>query len=390
MMIRILQSVSNMDRAGIETMLMNFYRNIDREIIQFDFLSNKPKPGDYDEEITQMGGRLFVSPGYKSYRKYVDYMTDLFKKHPEYRIIHTHNGSLMLYALRSAQLNNIPVRIAHAHATSIPFDFKNGIKMCMKPLIKHVATDYWGCSNAAGEFYFSKKRWNKNNQLIHNAIDTDKFIFNEAARARIREEYGLGDKFVIGHVGRLTWQKNQKKLMEIFAALHKLNPKSQLVMVGTGELGAKLKKQATDLGVSDAVTFTGMQTNVNEWYSVFDVFVLSSWYEGLPVVGIEAQAADLPCVFTNTITPEVKVTDRVRFMGLDDDADAWAKAISDFQLRNRTGRFYDLKKAGYDIKTEALRMQKLYLDLYSKATGQHIKHREIDYESRNYNTSLHK
>ncbi len=365
-MIRILQSVSNMDRAGIETMLMNFYRNMDHERIQFDFLSNKPKPGDYDAEITEMGGRLFVSPGYKSFRRYVGYMTELFKTHPEYRIIHTHNGSLMLYALRSAQINSIPVRIAHAHATAIPFDFKNGIKMCMKPMIKYVATDYWGCSNAAGEFYFSKKRWMKNNQLIHNAIDVDKFAFNESSRKNIREEFGLGDKFVVGHVGRLTWQKNQKKLIEIFAALHKLCPKSQLVMVGTGELEEKLRKQAAQLGISDAVTFTGMQTNVDQWYSVFDVFVLSSWYEGLPVVGIEAQAADLPCVFTDTITPEVKVTDRVRFLGLKDDTTTWANEILQFGVRQRGSRYDDLKKSGYDIKTEAIRMQQLYVDLYEK------------------------
>ena len=369
-MIRVLQSVSNMDRAGIETMLMNFYRNMDHELVQFDFLANKPKPGDYDDEIKSMGGRIFVTPGYKSYGKYVSYMTDLFKKNPEYRIIHTHNGSLMLYALRSAQKNHIPVRIAHAHATSIPFDFKNGIKMCMKPLIKHVATDYWGCSNAAGEFYFTKKRWNKSNQLIHNAIDVDKFEFNETARRRIREQYGLGDKFVVGHVGRLTWQKNQKKLMEVFAKLHKSYPDSQLMMIGTGELEEKLKKQVAELGITDAVTFTGMQTNVDEWYSVFDVFVLTSWYEGLPVVGVEAQAADLPCVFTDTITPEVKVTDNVRFLGLDDDAATWAGEILKFKARNRGSRYNDLKKAGYDIKTEALRMQGLYIDLYKKAGGE--------------------
>lgn len=382
-MIRILHSVSNMDRAGIETMLMNFYRHMDRESVQFDFLANKQKPGDYDDEIREMGGRIFVSPGYKNVSRYFGYMTELFKKYPEYKIIHAHNGSLMLYALGCAQMNNIPVRIAHAHATSIPFDFKNGIKKCMKPMIKYAATDYWGCSNAAGEFYFSKKRWDKKNQLIHNAIDVDKFTFNEEWRSRIRKQYGLGDKFVVGHVGRLTWQKNQKKLLEVFAEFHKMMPKSQLVIVGTGELEAKLKNQAKELGIFDAVTFCGMQTNVNEWYSVFDVFVLSSWYEGLPVVGIEAQAADLPCIFTDKITPEVKVTDRVRFMGLDDDADAWRDAILSFEKKDRISRFCELKNEGYDIETEAARMQDLYINMADRVSG-------IDYENRNYNTSLYK
>ena len=237
----------------------------------------------------------------------------------------------------------------------------------MKPMIKYVATDYWGCSNAAGEFYFSQKRWNEKNQLIHNAIDVNNFTFNEVYRRQIRGKYGLGDKFIVGHVGRLTWQKNQKKLLEVFAALHKIKPDAQLVIVGTGELEEKLKKQASELGIFDAVTFAGMQTNVNEWYSVFDVFVLSSWYEGLPVVGIEAQAADLPCIFTDKITPEVKVTDRVRFMGLDDDDIAWANAILKFQPKERLNRFNELKIAGYDIQTEAARMQEMYLDLYAQS-----------------------
>ena len=123
-MIRILHSVSNMDRAGVETMIMNFYRRFDRERIQFDFLQNKKKPGDYDEEIRSLGGRIFVSPGYMSYKKYMGYMTEIFKTYPEYKILHAQNGPLMVYALRAAQINNIPVRIAHSHSTSIPHDFK--------------------------------------------------------------------------------------------------------------------------------------------------------------------------------------------------------------------------------------------------------------------------
>ena len=356
-----------MDRAGIETMLMNFYRHVDRTQVQFDFLANKAKPGDYDEEIRAMGGRIFVSPGYKNPVAYDRFLTELFRKYPEYKILHTHNGSLMLYALGSAKKNHVPVRIAHAHATSIPFDFKNGVKQCMKPMIKYVATDYWGCSNAAGEFYFTKKRWNARHELIRNAIDVSKFTFDEAARSEIRARYGLGDKFVVGHVGRLTWQKNQKKLLEVFAALHGMNPNAQLVIVGTGELEDKLKAQAAQLGIADAVTFAGVQTNVEAWYSAFDVFVLSSWYEGLPVVGIEAQAADLPCVFTDTITPEVKVTDRVRFCGLDDGASVWAKAIEGFPVGARGSRFDELRAAGYDIVSEARRMQQLYLDLYANS-----------------------
>ena len=365
-MIRVLHSVSNMDRGGIETMLMNFYRHMDRDKVQFDFLANKAVPGDYDEEIKALGGRIFVSPGFKSTRRYHSYMTELFREHPEYKIIHTHNGSLMLYALESAKMNKIPIRIAHAHATAVPVGLKNQIKKLLRPMIKYVATDYWGCSNAAGEFYFSKKRWDNANELIHNAINVDNFTFNSETRNRIREQYGLGDKLVIGAVGRMAPQKNHKKLIEIFAEIQKVNPDSRLVLIGTGELEESLKQQAQALGIADAVIFTGVLSNVNEWYSAFDVFVMTSLYEGLPVVAIEAQAADLPCVLTDTITPEVKITENVKFLGLYDEAKKWADAILEINRTERVSRVEELQKAGYDIELEAKRMQDLYIKLYSE------------------------
>ena len=365
-MIRVLHSVSNMDRGGIETMLMNFYRNIDRSKVQFDFLANKPQAGDYDEEIRSLGGKIYVSPGFMNYKKYVEYMTDLFKQNPEYKIIHTHNGSLMFYALKSAQKNNIPIRIAHAHATSVPVGLKNEVKKLIRPMIKYVATDYWGCSEAAGKFYFSEKRWDRNHQLIHNAIRAEDFIFSEENRERIRREYKLGDKFVIGHVGRLAPQKNQKKLLEVFSEVYRRNPKAHLVIIGTGELETKLKEYAKQLSIDNAVTFTGVLSNVNEWYSAFDIFAMTSLYEGLPVVAVEAQAADLPCVLCSTITPEVKITDKVKFLGLKDSSDSWAKSILDFKPTKRISRADELQKSGYDIKSEAERMQNLYLDLYDE------------------------
>ena len=353
-MIRVLHSVSNMDRGGIETMLMNFYRHTDRSKVQFDFLANKPQPGNYDDEIRELGGRIFISPGFMSYKKYVD---------------HTQNGSLMLYALKAAEKNGIPTRIAHAHATAIPVGFKNNVKKLLRPMIKYVATDYWGCSDAAGRFYFSEKRWNNNHQLIHNAINVGDFLFNEQTRTAIRREYGLGDKFVIGNVGRMMPQKNQKKLLEVFAEVHRQNPNAHLVIIGSGELEPNLREYTKELGITDSVTFTGVLSNVNEWYSVFDVFVMTSLYEGLPVVTIEAQAADLPCVLSDTITPEVGITENVVYPGLNDSAAVWAKAILDFKPKARVSRAAELQRSGYDITAEAERMQNLYLDLYNDRKG---------------------
>ncbi|MBR3737195.1 MAG: glycosyltransferase, partial [Eubacterium sp.] len=243
---------------------------------------------------------------------------------------------------------------------------KNQLKKLMRPLIKYAATDYWGCSNAAGKFYFSEKYWNKAHEFIRNAIEVDNFTFNSEIRKTIRDEYGFGDKLVIGHVGRMAPQKNQKKLIDVFNEIHKVNPETHLVIIGTGELEEKLKQQVKDLGLSQAATFTGVLSNVNEWYSAIDVFVMTSLYEGLPVVAVEAQAADLPCVLTDTITPEVKVTEKVSFLGLNDDSKKWANEILSIKPGERVPRKEELKNAGYDINTEAKRMQDLYLELYSK------------------------
>ena len=275
----------------------------------------------------------------------------------------------MIYALHCAKKNGIPVRIAHAHSTSVPMGWKNEFKKLMRPMIKYAATDYWGCSNAAGKFYFSEKRWNSAHELIHNAINLSDFAFSNDARTALRQQYGLGDKFVIGHVGRLSAVKNQKMALEIFAEIHKRRADTHLVIVGTGELEAQLKQRAKELGITEHVTFTGVQTNVNEWYSVFDVFMMTSFYEGLPVVAVEAQASDLPCILSDAITPEVKVTDNVRFLNIRDGASAWADAILQLPAAPRQSREAELQAAGYDIALEAKKMQDLYLKLWEEIKG---------------------
>ena len=185
-MLRVLHSVSNMARAGIETMLMNYYREIDRSLVQFDFLANKPSPGEYDDEIRAMGGRIFVSPGLNPlhYPRYKAFMADLVRSSPEIRIVHAHNEAMGYYALRSAKDAGIRVRIAHAHSTRIIRDYKYPLKLVCKRLLPGAATDWWGCGRDAGIFYFGKKRWNESGFIVRNAIDVPKFAFRQEARQR--------------------------------------------------------------------------------------------------------------------------------------------------------------------------------------------------------------
>lgn len=364
-MIRILQVVSNMDRAGIETMLMNYYRNIDRNVVQFDFLCNKKKIGAYDNEIISLGGNIYHSPGLNplKFRKYKKYMKELFFQHNEIKIIHVHNGALGQYALYCAKKNNIKVRIFHAHGASISKDLKLPLKLVCKSQINKTANQYFACSTAAAKCYFGKKHIN-DFTYIRNAIDTSKFIFNQKTRNEIREKNNLSDKFVIGHVGRFMKQKNHKFILEIFQKVSQIRKNAVLVLIGDGELLPQIKQYADKLKIKDKIIFMGNIASVNEWYQAFDVFILPSIFEGLPVVGIEAQVADLKCIFSDNITKEVNIVEENTLFISVKDKEKWIDTLINFSIKeNRIDRTNDFIKANYEISCEAKKLENIYLDL---------------------------
>ena len=366
-MIRVLHSVSNMDRAGLETMLMNYYRHMDRDLIQFDFLANKPKPGAYEDEVRSLGGRIFVSPGFNPVKipKYRKFMKNLFQEHPEIQIVHAHNGALAYYALREAQRNHIPHRIAHSHNSKINWDLKWPIKQYCRSHMKNATTDFWGCGELAVEFYFGKKIVeSKNYTIIRNAIEEERFLYNEQIRTQLRKQLEVGDKFVVGHVGRFMYQKNHTFLIDIFAEIYKRNQNAVLLLIGEGELEEKIREKIHKLGLGQAVIFTGSIPNVNEMYQAMDVFLLPSLYEGLPVVGVEAQASGIRSVFSDTVTKEIGITDLAEFISLEASPSVWAEKIlqsaSGYERKNmRT----EIVEAGYSIHTEAEKMQNMYLQM---------------------------
>ena len=370
-MLRVLHSVSNMARAGIETMLMNYYREIDRSRIQFDFLANKPVPGEYDEEIRSMGGRVFVSPGLNPvhYPRYRRYVAELLHENPDIRIVHAHNEAMGYYALKSAKDAGIRVRIAHAHNTQIIRDYKYPLKMVCKQLLPGAATDYWSCGRDAGIYYYGEKRWNESGVILHNAIDVERFGFRPDVRERQRQKYGLQDCFVIGHVGRFNVQKNHSRLLDIFAAVARDVPEARLVLIGTGELEQAMKEKANSLGIMDKTIFAGQMADVSEWYQAMDCFVMPSLFEGLPVVGIEAQAAGLPCVFSDRVPDEVLLSPEARIVPLEEDNAEWARVILAVgqQEADRTRGADIIRRAGYDIHEEARKLQNLYLEMAKRA-----------------------
>ena len=213
-MIRVLQCVNDMHRAGLETMLMNYYRNIDRTKIQFDFLTHRPHKSDYDDEIISMGGKVYYAPRLypQNYQKYFKWMEQFFKDHPEYQIVHSHIDAMSYLPLKAAKKAGVPVRIAHSHNTSIDKDFKYILKQYFRSRITSVATDFCTCGEEAGKFLFG----NVECTLIPNAIDISRFLYDPILRKKKRKELGIQDEYVIGHVGRLSYQKNHKLLIQIF------------------------------------------------------------------------------------------------------------------------------------------------------------------------------
>ena len=372
-MLRVLHSVSNMARAGIETTLMNYYREIDRSQIQFDFLANKPVPGEYDEEIRSMGGRVFVSTGLNPlhYPQYKRFMAELLHSNPEIGILHAHNEAMGYYALQSAKDAGLPVRIAHAHSTRIIRDYKYPLKLVCKQLIPGAATDYWGCGRDAGIYYFGEKRWQASGFVLRNAIDVSRFAFRQEIRDRLRQLHGLENCFVIGHVGRFNVAKNHSRLLDIFAEITKAVPEARLVLIGTGELEQSVKEKARDMGIQDKVLFLGQMPDVSEWYQAMDCFVLPSLFEGLPVVGIEAQAAGLPCFFSDRVTDEALLSPAARRVSLQAEDAEWAREILAVrQSETDRPRGMDVvRQAGYDIHVEARKLQEIYLEMAERSSS---------------------
>lgn len=361
-MIRILQCVNNMQRAGLETLLMNYYRHIDRDRIQFDFLMHRSERSAYDDEIESMGGRIFRAPRLypQNYPAYFAHMSRFFREHPEYTIVHSHIDAMSWLPLLAAKRAGLPVRIAHSHSAGIDRDIKYPLKQMFRFLLPTVTTHRAACGTDAGLFLFR----GGNFQIIPNAVDAAAFAYDAAVRCDKRRELGLNDALVIGHAGRFAAVKNHDFLLEVFAALLKERSDARLLLAGTGELETAVKERAAAMGLSEKVSFLGSREDLNELYQAMDIFVMPSLYEGFPGVGVEAQFAGLPCVFSDRITRELAFTERCSFLPLEGGAELWVREILSRQAEptERTG----VCCPDYDIKQAAKALEEYYMRLYEQ------------------------
>ncbi|MCI8409557.1 MAG: glycosyltransferase family 1 protein [Lachnospiraceae bacterium] len=372
--IRVLHILHSMNRGGAETMIMNYYRNIDREQVQFDFLLTFQGKSDYEEEIISMGGRIFhITPlTLTSIRGYLKDIQRFLKEHREYKIVHSHTSSKSVFPLYISKRCKVPVRVSHSHNMELgdgTFSIKEILRKLLRKPLRLVSTHNFGCSKEATIWLYGEKYWQTGKaKVLPNAIDTKKFSYNEEIREKYRQDFSLTDNFVVGHVGRLQKEKNHLFLLEIFAEIAKKEEKAKLVLVGEGALQEEIEQKAHVLGIEEKVVLLGLRFDVPDLLQMIDVFVFPSLTEGLGIVLVEAQTAGLPCFASKNVIPEeAAVTDLVEFISLEESAKSWADKILKVQnQQERHTRISMVQDAGYDICVEAKKLEEFYLVEYKK------------------------
>ena len=357
---RVLQVVTHMERGGLESMLMNYYRHIERDKVQFDFLVHRQERAAFDDEIESLGGKIYRLPRLVPWnRSYLMALNRFFDGHSEYKVVHVHQDCLSSVILKAAQKNGVPVRIAHSHSANQDRNLKYPIKLWYKRSIPQYATALFACGKDAGDWMFNGVSY----QIVNNAIDAAAYTYDSVLRAEIRSKLGLNDELVVGHVGRFSPAKNHPFLLDIFTALLHQEPNAVLLLAGDGTNMEKMQLKAQELGITERVRFLGVRSDVSDLMQAMDVFVFPSLYEGLPVTMVEAQAAGLPCIISDKVPPECVLTDGlVDIMPLSAKPEIWAERILGKRSTQRTNHCGEITAHGFDITTEAIKLQEFYLE----------------------------
>lgn len=359
--IRVLCVFSTLDRGGAESMCMNLYRHIDRKKVQLDFVKHTHGIGAFEDEIQLLGGRVYEAPRLKlnSFFKYREWWNKHFQEHAEHRIVHGHFFGISPVYFRIAKKNG-RITVGHIHISKAD----RPIKAIFAKFISGV-TDYpLACSQPAGKWGYGKRPFT----VLNNAIDVQKYRVDPAAAKAVRDELSLGDSLVLGNVSRFNLQKNPHGTLEIFRLVHKKRPNSKLLWVGDGPMRAEVQEKARQLGLGDDVIFTGVRSDVPRLLQAMDTFVFPSFYEGLGIAAVEAQAAGIETFCSTAVPAEAAVTDLCRFLPID-ALQAWADAICKLPAAvPHPDMSEQVIKAGYDIHETAKWLQEFYLSINDQKT----------------------
>ena len=353
--------------GGVESVIMNYYRNFDKTKIHFDFVCYQNECV-CENEIWQNGGKIFKFDGKTSGLRHEKYMKNLIKGYDGVWCNRCDLANVSI--LKIAKRVGVKLRIIHAHNSDlmdrsvIKRAIKSVFHMVHKKMIAQLATNYFACSEDAGRWFYPDKIISSDKYLVvNNAIDLKKFSYSPVRRKEIREALGLEKCFVVGNVGRLQRQKNQTFLLDVFYEILKQKPNARLLLVGKGEDEKKLKEKTLSLGIDKAVFFLGMRNDVDKILQAIDVFVFPSIFEGLPLVLVEAQTSGTRVLCSSTITGNVKCTANLDFISLDQSAKHWAElAINcDSKKKKYEEICQGIKDAGFDINFEAKKLEGVFL-----------------------------
>lgn len=364
--IRILHELAKLDAGGVEALIMNVYRNLDREKIQFDFLVHR-QDGFYEDEVIALGGRIYRCAPFHplKHRRYLSSMNTFFRDHPEYKILHAHSD-LNLWPLRIAQQNEVPVRIAHCHNVRTNVNLKLFFMYYQKLWLKRCATHRFACSMAAARWAYNRGVRPEEVRIIRNAIQIGQFTPEQAVRDEYRKMLNLEGRLAVGHVGRFVPQKNQMFLIDMLDRLRDVRPDAVLVLVGDGPLVEQVKADIAKRGLEDHVRLLGVRRDVSRIMTALDVFAFPSIFEGLGIAVIEAQAAGLPVICSDQVPQDTRLTELVRYLSLHQPAGVWADAVCQAAVQKQTlpiARVHGaIRAAGYEISHLTEELQDFYLE----------------------------
>ncbi len=381
--IRVLHVLGGVGLGGAESRIMDLYRQMDRDEIQFDFLvhsavvkgsafaeweeekSDAPvrKKQFYEDEIRAMGGRIFALPKFRvfNYFTYKKAVKSFFAAHNEFQVVQGHMTSTAAIYLPIAKRSGVPVTVAHARNAGVVKGPKGIATRFFRRGLAGKADILFACSKLAGEDVFGKEAVRQGRvKIIPNAIDVKRFVYDEGERRRMRDALGIADSLVLGHVGRFDYQKNHPYLLEVFAEVCRMRSDAVLLLLGDGAARPAMEERCRELGIADRVRFLGNRKDTEHYYLAMDVFLLPSFFEGLPGVLVEAQAAGLACIVSDTVTREAEATDLVTWLSIDDPPERWADEVIKRAAYARRDTGEEMRKAGFDVRTQAGRYTAFY------------------------------
>lgn len=365
--IKIAQIMGKWIGGGVESVIMNYFENMDRTKFQFDFICDEDSTNIPYEKIKKLGGKIIIVPPYQHIFKYISTLKKIFKKN-NYQIVHSNINTISVFPLYAAKKTGIPIRIAHSHSSSNKVEWKkNLIKNILRIFSKKYANVYFACSESAGRYLFGNKTYeNGKVTIINNAIDIEKFKFDLKKEKEIKDKNDIEDSaFVIGHIGRFVAQKNHSFLIDVFNEVHKIDREAILLLIGQGPLQSKIKRKVTDLKLEENVKFLGQISNISDYYNAMSTFVLPSIYEGLGMVLIEAQENKLPCIASTEVPIEASISNQVEYIDIEKGAEYWAQEILKKNRENIKYKYNENRKK-YNIKNASKRLEKEYIKELNK------------------------